>query len=461
MNSMPIISQTKLNVMYERICSQIDYLTTRTDSASPLWDGPIKMCQQIEADPFAVDSVALEAKKHNSYFNGSSTPRVYHAILCRVYIILYYRHRGEELYKEIVFPRLLENMGLYKAKYLNSINEQIDKILAQEEMVKKMQEEKNKDVKPVFKYIGHTRDEMDHLYIEYGEEQLFRNMSGVIKGLSLKYGTNQDEANVWFNAKRVVHTLRDVNRPEILIVRAATSLSPGQLYKPYESSQIILLCAYTMIRSSENNAHFTLFIKKMESMSDENVNTDLMVIKNSIDSIKHWIDKEQTFDGYDYIGEQTPKGDTFTSADVERIRKQIVEQEKNEREKLHKIIAKLEPENNALKQQVSTLEEELKAERAKKKIDSDEEDEEVEMLTELDSIPILKLLWYLMQKDGANVEGHGKKKSAQNLLATLSKIPYNTTKHLWKKEEDPITKQEDLIVKMNLWMKAIDMDFQF
>ena len=136
--------------------------------------------------------------------------------------------------------------------------------------------------------------------------------------------------------------MRDVNRPEILIVRAATSLSPGQLYKPYESSQIILLCAYTMIRSSENSAHFTLFIKKMESLSDENVNTDLMVIKNSIDSIKHWIDKEQTFDGYDYIGEQTTKGDTFTSADIERLQKQIQSKEEEKRLQLTNQIENLQ-----------------------------------------------------------------------------------------------------------------------
>jgi len=79
----------------------------------------------------------------------------------------------------------------------------------------------------------------------------------------------------------------------------------------------------------------------------------------------------------------------------------------------------------------------------------------------LESTPILKLLWYLMKLDGANVEGHGKKKPAQNIMTTLSKIPYDTTKKFWAKEEDPITRQEELIVQINLWMKAIGMKFQF
>lgn len=320
-----------LDTLLERVCHPINYLAITINTTTPLWDGPIMMCQQIEANLFAVDSVALEAKRNNSLFNGARQTRHYHAILCRVYIILYYLHRDDPLYKEIVFPRLLENMGLYKSNFLNSINEQIDKILAQEELMEKVRAEKKKEIKPLFAYVPHNGNEQDHMYVEYGEEQLFRNMTGVIKNLSDRYGTNLDEANVWFNAKRVVHTLRDVNRPELLIRRAATALVAGQIYNGFEGSQIILLCAYMMIRASENNAHFELFVKKMESLSDENVDTDLTVIKKSINAIKHWIDKEQTFDGYDYIGEQTGKGEIFTSSDIERLQKQIQSKEEEKR----------------------------------------------------------------------------------------------------------------------------------
>ena len=459
MNSSPIISQIKLNALQERVCSSINYLSSKIDSATPLWDAPIKMCQQIENDPFAVDSIILEAKKQNRLFNGLNTPRLYHAILCRVYILLYYLHRGDKLNEEIVFPRLKENMGVYNDVHLNTINEQIDKILAQEELMKKVQVEKKKDVKPVFAYVAHNRNEMDHLYIEYGEEKLFREMKDIIKYLTDMYHTRQDEANVWYNAKEIVHTLRDVNRPELLIERAATALVAGQLYSGYEGSQIILICAYAMIRSAKENTHFAPFIKEMESLAD--ADTDLIVIKNSINVIKDIINEKHPFDDYDYIGEQTSNSESYTSADVERIRNQIVEHEKVEREKLLKKIEDLESSEKTLKQQVSSLEKELEAERAKKKSDSTEKEQDVEMLTELESTPILQLLWYLMKLDGASVEGHGKKKLAQNIMSTLSKIPFDTTKKFWKKEDDPLTRQEELIVNMNHWMKAIGMKFHF
>lgn len=89
------------------------------------------------------------------------------------------------------------------------------------------------------------------------------------------------------------------------------------------------------------------------------------------------------------------------------------------------------------------------------------EEQEVEMLSELESLPILKLLWYLMKLDGANVQGHGKKVPAQNIMSTLSQIPYDTSKKFWKKEEDDVIRQEDLLLKMNHWMKTIGMKFQF
>lgn len=100
-------------------------------------------------------------------------------------------------------------------------------------------------------------------------------------------------------------------------------------------------------------------------------------------------------------------------------------------------------------------------EKGKKNSELLEEEQEVEMLKELESAPILQLLWYLMKLDGANVEGHGKKKPAQNIMSTLTKIPFDTAKKFWKKEDDPFTRQEELIMKMNHWMKAIGMKFQF
>jgi len=379
MNNTPIISQTKLNVLQERVCSPINYLCIQIDSATPLWDGPIKMCQQIENNQFAVDTVVMEAKKLNRAFNGVNTPRLYHAVLCRVYIILYYLHRDDQLYQEIVFPRLKKNMGVYNDAHLKYINEQINMVLTQEELLKKVQEEEKKDVKPLFAYVAHNGNEMDHLYIEYNEEELFRGMSGVIKILSKEFDTRQDEANVWYNAKRVVQTLQSVKRPELLIERAAIALIGGQMYNGYKGSQIILLCAYAMIRSSKNNEYFNAFIKNMEDMSS--APTDLEAIRRSISYVKKWVDEHPITDGYDYIGEPSAVNETYTSADIERIKTKIIEHESAEHQKLQQEYSLLQQENSELKTGKEKLElqvqeltmqltanmQELEVEKAKRK----------------------------------------------------------------------------------------------
>ena len=465
MNSFSVIPQNKLNALLEEVCRPFDYLSTQINSDASLWDEPIKMCEKIESDPFEFYNILREARKHNSLISGINTPRQYHAILCRVYILLYYRGRNNPRYIEFVFPRLKENMGVYGRTHFESINERIDKILKIEEMLEKLQTEEKKHVKPVFAYVAHNRNEMDHLCIEYNEEELFRGMSGVIRNLAHEFSTNQDEANVWFNAKRVVHTLRDVKRPELLIERAATALVEGQIYNGYEGAQIILLCAYAMIRSSKNNEYFNIFIKNMEDMSS--APTDLQAIQRSIRYVKKWVDEHPITDGYDYIGEPSAVNETYTSADIERIRTRIIENESAERKKLQQKYSLLQQENSELKMgkeklelKVQELTEQLTEKQSKSRVLTGEE-QEVEMLSELESLPILKLLWYLMQLDGANVQGHGKKVPAQNIMSTLSRIPYDTAKKFWKKEDDHVTRQEDLLLKMNHWMKTIGMKFQF
>lgn len=372
-----IISLTKLNVLQERVCSPINHLCTKIDSATPLWDGPIKMCEQIEKDPFAVETVVIEAKKRNNLFSGINAPRLYHAILCRVYIILYYRHHDDKSFQEIVFPSLKTNMGVYSRDYLKTINEQIENILKQEELLRKMQEDKKKDVKPLFKYVMHSGIEADHLCLEYNEERLFRKMSDVIKQFLEMYDTRQDVANVWYNAKEVVHTLKNIKRPELIIDRIATALVAGQIFNGYKGSQIVLICAYAMIRSSKKNEHFIPFINEMESLPEDQ-NSDLEVIKSHIDMINTWLTQNQPFDDYDYIGDTTADNVTYTDADIKRIRQQIIEQESNKRAKLEQEIEGFKVREDNLKQQILTLRNKLKDQETKKNVES--ADEEIESL---------------------------------------------------------------------------------
>ena len=430
MNSSPFITQIKLNVLQDRVCRPINYLTTKINSATPLWDDPIKMCQQIEIDQFAVDSVILNARQHNSLFNGINTPRIYHAILCRVYILLYYRFHDNELYQRIVFPKLKENMGIYNDIHLKTINEEIDKILALEELVKKIQEEK-KDVKPVFSYVSHNGNQLDHLAIEYNEEQLFRNMSGVIRGLIEKYGTHQDDANVWFNAKQVVHTLKDINRPEMLIRRAVVALINGQIFNEFEGSQIILICVYVMIRSSKNNDHFSAFIQQMESLAD--ADTDLHVIKNSIGAIGNWITENLPFENSEYIGEETSKVETYTITDIERIRREYDEK-----------IYSMKCENEELNKKIELLKQQ------------NEEEGYFEDIKFHDKVR-LELLLRLMKKDGADLDKYGNKVKAADIMKSVTSLPLQTCKNYCTDPKLSTKEHEEEILRLNTKLQALGM----
>jgi hypothetical protein len=267
-------------------------------------------------------------------YDSSVAQRIYkyHMVLTRVYILLYYRHRDDQIYQVIVFPELIKNMSTYADDALkNIIQPEINKILELDQLVEKAKAEEKKNIRPIFAYEDLGGIEMDHLFIEYNEESLFRKMTEIIRELSTKYETYQDEVDVWYNAKRVVHTLRDIPRPECCIERAALALVNGQLHHGYLGSQIILLCVYVMVRSAQDNPHFAKFINAMEEL--ENKSTDLDVIHTNIGNIRAEIDIYTPFDDYDYIGDtQTPTAGVFTKADVERVvsdyKAQMAEREK-------------------------------------------------------------------------------------------------------------------------------------
>ncbi len=311
-------------------------------------------------------------------------------------------------------------MGIYGKDFFNNINTELDKIHEQEKLVEQMKADNKKNLKPVFAYVQHSGLESDHLYIEYNEELLFREMTDIIKSLVRKYNTKQDEADIWYNAKQVVHTLRDLNRPELLIERAAVGLVAGQFYNEYKGSQIILVCAYAMIRASKDNDHFAGFVKKIEGLSD--VDTDLIVIKEHIKGISEWVTRNEPFDGYDYIGKPNIKNETYTSADIERLRKQIVDQEKEASaqqlmtiEKLKEQVKELSKENAALQDKIKIFE---------------EEQNDLQSFVEInwhDKVR-LELLVRLMEKSGLDLQNVVKVRVAE-VMYSVTGLPLQTCKN--------------------------------
>lgn len=356
MNNKQFLPQYTLDQLLQRVCSRLPYYGQYN-----MWKDAPELCMRIESEPRAVDSVILMSK--NKY-DSSVTQRIYkyHLMLTYVYMLLYYRHRDDQIYQIIVFPELLKYVSTYVGDALkNIIQPEINKILEMDQLMEKAKAEEKKNKKPVFEYVNLGGIEMDHLFIEYNEERLFRKMTEKIKEFSQKYKTYQDEADVWYNAKRVVHTLRDIPRPECCIARAALALVNGQLHYGHIGSQIILLCVYAMVRSAQDNPHFAKFINAMEEL--EYKATDLEVIHDNIGEIKTNIDLSTPFDDYDYIGDtQVPTVDVFTKADVERMmsdyKAKMEEREKEFTAKEKDLNAQVEQqkkENEVLQKKVSEL----------------------------------------------------------------------------------------------------------
>ena len=113
-----------------------------------MWDKPIELCRQIETNIRSVFSVILKARQDGNgrYFrNVSTNPLLSHVLLVRVYILLYYRHRDDELYKAVVFPELQQNIGVYGSKYLNEIHRKVNRVLEIDQLIEKNKQGKKEN----------------------------------------------------------------------------------------------------------------------------------------------------------------------------------------------------------------------------------------------------------------------------------------------------------------------------
>ena len=339
MTNTPYLPQYTLNQLADRVALQLDYIK-QLFKADSVWNGIFELCQTIEEEPRNVNTVILESKKDNVNVLPSKSVKRYQIKLTRIYIILYYRHKEDELFKALVFPELQKNMGIYKENkiLIEKIHKVIDDIIKQDELVESAK--KTKEIKPMFKFKGHTGPERDKLFDEYTDESLFYNIHGYIEVLDKRYGTHLDSPTIWYNAKQVVRGLQRVKRPELFIRRVAVDLVNGQLYDGYDGAQIILLCVYAMVRSKDN-PHFKNFIQKMEGMSLEN--SDMHIIRNHISDLKEIIDTKDLYDDYNYFADYS-KTETYTRAELEKLRNQINKQHKDIEEELKNRIKEKETE---------------------------------------------------------------------------------------------------------------------
>lgn len=335
------ITGTILNVFTERICHSINYLSIESPN-NPLWDVPMKMYLRVEQNPLEVDSIVLEAKKNNVRYPGTNTVKVYQGVLSRVYIILYYRHRDDELYKNIVFPMLIKNMGFFSQNHLKTINNEIDNLLKQEEMIDDRKKQTSNFTIPKL-----NRGELDELFDEYNKEKLFRQFVAFYEEELHPDNVMLDCAELWYVAKDFIRKLWHSQHPESYIERIQHQLAIDDNIKVYEP-ELVIICMYIIMRALNGN-HFAKTIEKIEGY--ENRQTDFHYLSKTIHLVKHWINEVQPYDGdYDYLSEQNEVESSINDENNTISSKSIATAELKQR------IDELEAENAQLKEKNETLE---------------------------------------------------------------------------------------------------------
>ena len=145
-----------LNRLADRVALDIVFFN-RFYHPGNIWNGIIELCQRIEEEPRETSTIIVEAKKDKTVLVSGAGVKEFHLKLTRIYILLYYRHRDDKIYKTIVFPELKQSMGVYGDNGIleTQINVKIDKIIEQDKML----EQASKDSKESNEAVGNSQQE--------------------------------------------------------------------------------------------------------------------------------------------------------------------------------------------------------------------------------------------------------------------------------------------------------------
>lgn len=299
--------------------------------ASSMWNIPIELSQRIENNIREVDNIILEACKDNSYYDSNGrNPFKYQLLLTRVYILLFYRHSEEELYKIVVFPELQKNMGIYSEKYLTNIQNKISDILKIDQLIKKGHQEKAHKSAPKYRLIDVTNGEADEYFSKFSNELLFSDVCDYLEKLQDEHFERIDVTAIWLTAKDVIRKLYQETAPEGFITRILHKLAANTNtgYIEEEAAEAVVMCVYMMMRTITKTNHFKRAIRYIENLQNWQDNSYLLF--EEIPFIKELMDDGTiASDGYDYLEGVQKDESTFTKADVEMMMKEKDAQIKN------------------------------------------------------------------------------------------------------------------------------------
>lgn len=437
-NNDEFLPKNILDTLCLRVCQELPYL--KDFDAATVWNEPIQFCRQIESNISEVDGVILAITKDKGFYNNNNAyPLNSHLLLTRIYILLYYRHCDDKLYNTIAFPVLQKNMGVYRDK-LSDIQEKIKNVLKNEQMIEQARQEMKKNAKPKYSLIILNKGEDDRYFSEFSQEELFRQLCEYLEHLKNNYFLHIDVTSIWITAKDVVKKLWQEIAPEKMIDRIfhKLSLNAGTGYVEDGAAEAVLFCSYAMMRSVNKSDHYQKAIEHFEKIPERN--DDYGKLHAWIKFIKMKIDEGSiSFDGYDYTGGSQKVDETYT------------------REQVALIVQNMKSETDALRQPNEGLTkriEELEKENEQPQHHSEETLEEENWHDKVR----LDLLLRLIKKDGANLDKHGNKTKAAEVMKTITGLPKQTCKNYCSDPVLSITEHEEEILKLNTKLQALGME---
>jgi hypothetical protein len=440
-----------------RVAKKLPCLRSLNDST--IWDKPIELCKRIEENVREIDNVILEVRRDNGYYqNNSGNPLIFQVMLARVYILLYYRHEDDELYKAMVFPVLQENMGIYSEKLLNDIQSRVKKVQEIDRLIEQSRQEKKQNSKPKYALVRLNSGEADEYFSEFSNENLFREISGYLESVRSQFFPRFDVASIWLTAKDVVCKLWQEKAPENFIDRLyhKLSMSGGTGYVERGAAEGVLLCCYAMMRTVTKSDHFHKAIAYIEKIPHEPNDYDLLY--DEIRSLGELMDHlSSSCTDYDYTGGTNQTTETFTKADVERILSESNEKYEKLKSDTSAIYASLKDENEQLKRD----KEQLKKEVAEKEsiLSRELEEGSTEDIEWHDKVR-LDLLLRLMKKDGANLDIRGNKTRAAEVMRMVTSLPLQTCKNFCTDQYVSTEEHSDEILRINTKLQTLHMEIR-
>ena len=131
------LPQYTLDALYMEVIEPLN--TFNGLDSETIWDTASGSCRRIEQDLRLIDSIIAEAKRELAGTLPGRTICHYHQMLARIYILLYYVHRDDKVYQEVIFPKLLRDMGPYGLPDFTKahITRKIDDLLEQDRVLAK------------------------------------------------------------------------------------------------------------------------------------------------------------------------------------------------------------------------------------------------------------------------------------------------------------------------------------